>query len=702
MMKKQLAYTLLTFLYLNLVIVAQAQVTSPEEYLGYELGSEFTPHYKVVGYLEEISNQSSKALLKKYGETYEGRSLNILFVSSEENIKNLESIRTNNLRKAGLLTGEPEEDGKIIVWLSYNVHGDEASSTEAAIATAFKLVEGNDDKISSWLENTVVAIDPCVNPDGRDRYVHWYKENKSNILIIDPLGAGHTQSWPGGRMNHYLFDLNRDWSWLSQIESKYRIALYNNWLPQIHVDYHEQGYNSPYYFAPAAAPYHALITDWQREFQVEIGKNHARYFDANGWLYFTKERFDLFYPGYGDTYPTFNGAIGMTYELAGSGRAGLGIKTNTGDTLTLKDRILHHYTSGISTIEISSINAQHLEKHFIEFYRNGSAQVSGAYHSFVVKHDIENEKIRKLIDLLDQHKVRYGQLSSSKVVKGFDFYKNRNVTVTIDPSDLVIPVQQAKSILVRVLFEPVSSLADSLTYDITSWSIPFAYGLQTFAVTQELKLDMEGYTGDPLNEIDEHKMPYSYAFSRNDVTDVRILSELMLKGLNVRTNYESLTSDSKRFLAGSFFVLIGDNRNFDSNIPRTISEISKQYKVDFNVINTGLSVEGPDLGSSKLKIINNKINVGVLYGENIRPYNVGEVWHLFEQELKYPLIRINTSYFEMIDWNELDVVIFPEGEYRYIIDEDQLKNLKNWVEFIKQGLITAIPLLSVILNIILP
>jgi hypothetical protein len=677
-MKKCTVLILLISLFLNLRTWSQVPLTSPEEYLGYKLGTAFTPHYKVTAYLEKISDQTSKAIFRDYGETYEGRPLSVLFISSEENIENLENIRLNNLRKAGELPGEPNEDGKIIVWLSYNVHGDEASSTEAALATVHKLLSGGDD-VNRWLENTVVIIDPCVNPDGRDRYVHWYKENRSNILLTNPIGTAHVQSWPGARSNHYLFDLNRDWTWLSQVESKSRIILYNEWLPQIHVDFHEQSYNSPYYFAPAAQPYHSLITEWQKEFQVEIGKNHAKYFNENNWLYFTKERFDLFYPGYGDTYPTFNGAIGMTYEQAGSGRAGLGIKTETGDTLTLLDRLTHHYTTSISTIEISSDNAVDLEKNYIEFFMNAHKPVADGFNTFIVKSRNGNKRIRKLIELLDHHRIKYGQLNNSKSTKGFDFHMNRNLPITIESSDLLIPVQQAKSTLLRVLFEPVSTLVDSMTYDITSWSIPYAFGLETYATDQVINFNKEGFVDQPMTDLTPKEKSYGFAFTRNAISDIRVLSELLLHGMNVRTNYTALTMQGISFPAGSFFILMGDNKNFKGNTLGIMTEISEQYELDIIPLSSGFSDDGPDLGSSKLKLLDNQLNVGVLYGENVWSNNVGEVWHLFEQDLQYPLIRLNTSYFSGIDLNDMDVIIIPEGFYGSILDEDQLKKLNNWV-----------------------
>ena len=319
------------------------QLQSPESFLGYELGTQFTRHHQVIDYVKHVASSSTYATTKSYGKTYEGRTLQLVYLSSPENLAQLEAMRKDHLRSIGYVPGARETSKEFsVVWLSYNVHGNESTSTEAALKTLHTLVTEKQE----WLENLVVIMDPCINPDGRDRYVNWYNQVKSTPFDIDPRANEHFEDWPGGRYNHYYHDLNRDWAWLSQVESQQRLPEYLSWMPQIHVDFHEQGVDSPYYFAPAVEPYHEVLTDFQREFQVTIGKNHARYFDQEGWLYFTDDVFDLLYPGYGDTYPMLNGGIGMTYEQGGSGRAGLGILNSVGDVLSLKDRIAHHYTSG--------------------------------------------------------------------------------------------------------------------------------------------------------------------------------------------------------------------------------------------------------------------------------------------------------------------------------------------------------------------
>tara|TARA_R110002124_G_scaffold273595_1_gene443065 strand:- start:1051 stop:1938 length:888 start_codon:yes stop_codon:yes gene_type:complete len=294
---QKLFVILLVGLSLQTLSFAQ-KIQSPNAFLGYDIGTEFSRHHQVVDYFKAVANAlPNQVKLEQYGKTNERRPLYLAYVSSKANIKNLETIRENNLKNTGLLEGSPTATDVAIVWLSYNVHGNEASSTEAAMLTLYKLLTERKD----LLENTVVIIDPCINPDGRDRYVNWYNETASQPYDIDRQASEHNEPWPGGRPNHYLFDLNRDWAWATQVETQTRLIAYNKWMPHIHVDFHEQGINEPYYFAPAAEPFHEIISDWQRDFQTEIGKNHAKYFDAEGWLFFTRESFDLLYPSYGDT-----------------------------------------------------------------------------------------------------------------------------------------------------------------------------------------------------------------------------------------------------------------------------------------------------------------------------------------------------------------------------------------------------------------
>ncbi len=309
-------------------------------------------------------------------------------------------------------------------------------------------------KTQQWLNNTVIILDPCMNPDGRERYVQWYRQVANQPYTISPWSREHVEPWPGGRPNHYLFDLNRDWAWATQKETQQRLSLYNQWMPHLHADFHEQGLNNPYYFSPAAKPFHPEITPYQRRFQNTIGDFNRKYFDANHWLYFTRERFDLFYPSYGDTWPTFNGAIGMTYEQGGSGRAGLGVLREEGDTLTLKERIAHHHTASLATLEAVAANQDEMTREFTEYFKKAASAPGGKYKTYLFKAKGAESQIKALASYLGGQGIQYGYAGKSSNVKGFRYTTGKDESAKMEENDLLISTYQPKSTLLRVLMEP--------------------------------------------------------------------------------------------------------------------------------------------------------------------------------------------------------------------------------------------------------
>ncbi|RZJ52868.1 MAG: hypothetical protein EOO45_31580, partial [Flavobacterium sp.] len=333
-------------------IALNAQVVSPGEFLP-NYGRQVSYYHQVENYFNHLVANSQYIQQRPYGQTTQERNLNAYYISTPENLNNLENIRLTNLSNIGLSSRPSSVNEKAIVWLSFNVHGNEAGAIESAMSVAFELVNPNNPETKKWLENTIVILDPCLNPDGFARYSNWLRDISGRETHPGLNDREHMEPWPGGRQNHYAYDLNRDWAWQTQIETQQRMELYNLWMPQVHVDVHEMGYNEPYFFPPAAEPFHDFITKAQRDFHNTIGEATSKKFDAQGWNYYTRERFDLFYPSYGDTYPSFNGAVGMTYEQGGIG-AGRAISLANGNVLTLQHRIDHHKTAVLAAVETAS------------------------------------------------------------------------------------------------------------------------------------------------------------------------------------------------------------------------------------------------------------------------------------------------------------------------------------------------------------
>jgi hypothetical protein len=651
------SFLLLSFLTFGSIF--SQEIKSPSAFLGYEIGSRFTRHHKVVDYFTYVSSIAANVKLEKYGETNEHRPLYLAYISSQENINNLETIRESNLAQTRILDGN-SDNKTAIVWLSYNVHGNEASSTEAAMLTIYELVTNK----KAWLENTVVIIDPCINPDGRDRYVNWYNQVQNTPFNTLQDAKEHHEPWPGGRANHYLFDLNRDWVWATQVETQQRIAIYNKWMPHIHVDFHEQGINSPYYFAPAAEPFHEVITNWQRNFQTQIGKNHAKYFDKEGWLYFTKESFDLLYPSYGDTYPTFMGAIGMTYEQSGGPEGGLGIQTDEGEVLTLKDRAIHHMTTGLSTVEISSINAEKLNTEFKKFFDNKDLE----YKSFVLKNN-NLDKTNRLKKLLDTHEIEY-EYATNGTVKGYHYNTQNEEKINTSDGDLVIHTNQPKGKMVKVLFEPKAKLTDSLTYDITAWSIPYAHGFDAIASKVKVNSLKNSSQQNTLNTID--KSAYAYISKWNSIEDAAFLGDLLQQNILTRFARKPFSLEGKSYERGTLIVLRNDNRTADFD--EKLIKIANTHHRNIQPVATGFVDSGLDFGSYSVKPIN-KQKIGLLSGKATSSLNFGEIWHFFETELKYPITNLNSDYFSDVDISKYDVIIIPEGSYSSFLNKKILAKL---------------------------
>ena len=637
---------------------------SPSEFLGYEIGTQFSRHSQVVDYFDHIASEMNKNVsLINYGKTYERRPLFYAVISSEKNMSEIENIRLNNL--SALDSNGEKINNKAIVWLSYSVHGNESSSTEASMQTVYELLTER----AELLENTIVIIDPCLNPDGRDRYANWYNQTTTIPYNTNKISREHREPWPGGRANHYLFDLNRDWAWITQVESQQRLKEYHKWMPHVHVDFHEQGINEPYYFAPAAEPYHEVITKWQRDFQYMIGKNNAKYFDENGWLYFTKEVFDLLYPSYGDTYPTYLGAIGMTYEQAGGGVAGLGILNSEGKNLTLVDRVKHHTVAGISTVEISSENSEKLNKEFINFFRD---KTNSTY--YIMNGDLD--KINQLSKFLEKHKIDFYSTKAQRL-NVFSYNKNKTINYTTTLNDLVIPNSQPKGKLVDVLLERTTKLSDSLTYDITAWSLPFVYGLNAYSTSK--KIEITDFNENKIvNVIDKNAIAYAGVW--NHMNDARFLSGLINNKIKVRFNEKVIKNGKLTLPRGSMIIYKGDQDQ--ENYEKILLELADKNNIELHSIYSGISEFGPDLGSDSVKLIKEK-KVAIISGEDssnmVSSLNYGAIWHFFEQELKYPLTHLNIENFDDIELNEFDALIIPSGYYGSLGNENNLEKIKSWI-----------------------
>jgi len=648
----------------SVFIVSFAQtIKSPDEFLGYELGTQFTFHHKAVDYFRYVADSSPLVDYRSYGSTYEGRPLGVCILSSEENLKNLDEYRKNNLIKTGLFKGDFTGKQIPIIWLSYNVHGNESVGMETALKTLYTIVTGSYEGVSDWLNSCIIVIDPCENPDGRDLYTNRYRTSQSTAMNPNSDAWEHRQGWPGARANHYMFDLNRDWTWQTQVESQQRLELYNQFMPHVHADFHEMGAESSYFFSPGADPWHEVITPWQREFHKLMGVGNAKVFDEKFKLYFTKENFDLFCPSFGDTWPLFNGAMGFTYEQGGGGASGLAYKLESGDTLTLKTRIEGHFLSSMATLKVSYENRDKLISEFNKFFEDGQKNPGFEYKSIIVKGTNERSSLESLFQLLDRNQIRYSYASGvGKKFKGFEYLNNKEGDVTIEKGDILISPYQPQSHFVKVLFETDSKATDSLFYDLTAWALPYAYNLKSYALKDQVKPDGAKVEFDKINNEINTGKPYAYAIDFKGFNEIKLMANLYKKDIRIRYAMKPFTIDSIRFHRGSIIIARGDNKPSGDNFDKIVTDAANASQVKLHPTATGLVESGKDFGSS-YSPLKKKPVIALLCGEGTSSGGVGELWYFFERELQYPVTMLNISGTNQPDFSEYDVLILTSGSY---------------------------------------
>ena len=438
-------------LLLLLATAAFAQSPTPEQFLGYKLGDRFTQWPRIVEYFDALAKSSNLITVQQFGETYEHRPLILAVITSPKNRAQLEAVRANVVSLAnGSVSAERAAEiaksNPAVAWLAFGVHGNESSSAEAAMAVASTLV--NDPASAAMLDNLVVVIDPLLNPDGRERYIQWFVRTRGTEPNPNPDAFEHTEPWPGGRFNHYLIDMNRDWAWSSQRETRARIAAYRRRMPQVFVDFHEMCYNSTYFFPPDAKPINVnLPKDVNRWLEV-FGRANAEAFTRNHWPFFVGETFDLFYPGYGDSWPSLHGAIGMTYEVAGHSRAGTSVLRDDGNVYTLADRIARHTTSGLTTLRTAAAHREDLLRYTYEAART---QLAAPETTYLLAPGAPG--FQPLVETLQRQGIDIGTLSAPATVKATRVDSGKDDSHTFPAGTAVVSTRQALGGLVQTLLE---------------------------------------------------------------------------------------------------------------------------------------------------------------------------------------------------------------------------------------------------------
>jgi hypothetical protein len=661
------------------------KVPTPETVLGYNIGARFTDYASLNAFFEKLVATSDRIRRVAYGETTEGRSLQAFIISSPGNLGRLEEIRLANLRLTDPRSLKSKDEAEkimamlpVIVYLSYGVHGNEASSPEAAMAAAYQLCAGTDSRTQTILENAVVIIDPNVNPDGRERYIQWVNSMLGAKPNLNPSSIEHSEPWPGGRTNHYFFDLNRDLSWQTQQETRARVKFYRSWMPHVHVDYHEMEYSSSYFFFPAAVPVHESLPPEVLKWGKIFGQGNAEAFDKLGLPYYVGERFDMFYPGYGDSWPTFNGAIGMTYEQAGGSRASLAVRKPNGQILTLRDRARNHFVTSIATLETSLKNKKERLADFYGFWvtaLNTTSPIKG----YLISDAEDPARSNQIIETLLRQGIEVHQLTDASALQVQEYFSSKWVKERIPKGTYFIPTAQPQGRLAKTLLEPVTAVRDTFFYDVSAWSLPIASGLKAWATQTPLPPGSARIQAPPesAGKIIGDKRAYAYLIPWQRNNAIQVAWRLLERGYSLSVARRPFETVGQHFVAGTVVAFSGSNSD---SLATDIEQLAKEFGVDVYTAATGLTDKGVSLGSSYVAPMK-KANIAIAIGPPVSSNDYGELWFLFERELGIPFTGIRATELADADLSKFDVIILPDASnYQTVFDSTKTEKLKRWIQ----------------------
>ncbi len=668
-----------------------ADIPLPSAVLKAPLGERFTRHDRLLRYLEKLAEASPRVTLHQYGESYEGRPLVLLAISDPANIDRLEELRRHHLER--LTSSKPVDDDPAIVWLGYGVHGNESSSAEAALGVAYLLAAVEEESWRQRLRQVVVLIDPLLNPDGRARYVHGYQQRRGRVA--DPWADSyeHSEPWPGGRQNHYLFDLNRDWAWATQRETQARLALFRSWEPQVHVDFHEMRSGSTYFFPPAADPIHPAISPRVVDWLETFGRGNAAAFDAHGWPFYKGQLFDLFYPAYGDSYPSLGGAVGMTYEMAGGGRAGTVIERVDGTRLTLVDRVARHITTSLATVETTAENRRELLRDFRAF-RRASARANG--QSFLWS--AEQAEAGALAELLVSHGIEVHRLAADTQIAVRSLAGESRGRRQFAADSWLVSTAQPLGKLAQSLLEGEADLgaeflkrqrqrlADEQSaqfYDITAWSLPLAFNLEMWLAPGRPE-GLIPYLPEEVSDNDETTLDgatiegagrVGFLMAPQGLAGYRFAAALRRAGIHHRLALGSFSLGGRELPSGTIFI---PRRENPKQLETRLGELARQCRVVLSGAETSYSESGISLGSEEMVRVQPSA-IGLVVGPGVSPTAAGALWHLFDQVIELSHHRVELD--DLTDrLSGLGVLLMPSGfGYSSRLGEEDVAAIERWV-----------------------
>ena len=652
--------------YLPTNVSYNPNIPTPKSSIGHQVGDWHITHDKLVQYMYTLASSSDRITIEDRGATFEGRPLLLLTITSANNHLNIETIRQQHLE---LTQKEPSttniNEMPIVVQQGFSIHGNEPSGSNAALAVAYYLAAAQGPAIDTLLNNTVILFDPSYNPDGLQRFAYWANTNKSKNINPDPNDREYDEVWPGGRTNHYWFDMNRDWLPVQLPESRARIATFHKWMPNILTDHHEMGTNSSFFFQPGIpSRTHPLTPQQNQDLTGEIGTYHATAFDKIGSFYYSKESFDDFYYGKGSTFPDINGSIGILFEQASSrGHA----QESVNGILTFPFTIRNQFTAALSTLEAAVAMRQKILSYQQEFYQQAFKEAAKA-DAIVFGDEKDPSKAYHLAEILMRQNIQVHKIANDFTSKGKRYTKE---------SSYAVPKNQRQHRLINAMFEKRTEFKDSLFYDVSAWTLPLAFNLD---YNQNIPTDKVGEKITTLTKPGATAPKYSeygYLMQWHDYYTPKALNMLLKKGIRAKVGMTPFTSQDKEYDYGTILIPVQNQDLSPKDIAKAIEEIVAQTGVTIDPANSG-QTQKVNLGSNQFKALKLP-KVAMLVGDGINPYDAGEIWHLFDQRYDMHITKLDTKNFRRVDISKYTDIIMPATRGN-ALNKDAAKKLKTWVQ----------------------
>jgi hypothetical protein len=661
--------------YLPKDISYNSSVPAPKQYIGHEIGEWHITHDKLYFYMLELAKLSDRAVWEEYGKSHEGRPLGQLIISSPENIRNLEQLRLQHIQLSDPSYSDNLDIKKMPVFIKmgYGIHGNESSAQNASVLAAYYLIAGEGPKIDELLKNAVILIDPSLNPDGMQRHTSWVNFTKSLNNNPDPNSWEFSETWPGGRTNHYWFDLNRDYIMLQHPESVGRVAAFFRWRPNINTDHHEQGVNATFFYMPGIQSRNNPLTPHDnQELTAEIGKYHEKYFNAAGTLYFTEEGYDDFYVGKGSSYPDIHGSVGILFEQAGvKGH----LRETPGMLLSFQFAIRNQFTVSLSTLEAGLEMREKLLENQRKFYKDALI-LADKYpvKAFIFTEPDDNGRLTEFISILLKQHIRIYKLNRDISKTGVTFKAENSY---------VVPLKQNEYRFIRSLFEPVKEFTDSTFYDISTWVLPMSFNIR-YASINVIK-EMEGMAGAEIKEppVTEGKVtgtpdPYAYLFEWNEYLAPKALYALQNAGVITRVATKTFAFNNSNFnhsfSYGTIMIPVSSQTMPGDELKKLMESVAKDCRITIYGVSTGFTEQGMDLGSSNF-IVLDKPSVVMIVGDGTSSTDAGEIWHMFDTRFKIPVTMVTAARVNSISLDRYNVLIVTGSPN---VSASGIENIRTW------------------------